>query len=162
MTDKCYGAMLVSTLNGLDSQGNFNEDVFQDLESSLRCMASWADCMQGLTGSRYNRVVKAYGKKLFGKRTPEERAERNEQIRKAYTSFYGTLSAKDIKDKGYLKPRSAQNMKKGKDVDKDEDEDDSENEDDNEGGWFSKGKIGDIEPESKAYKVAPVWKEYKA
>ncbi|KLO16786.1 hypothetical protein SCHPADRAFT_901278 [Schizopora paradoxa] len=163
VTDNCYGAMLVTTIKGLDAQGNLNEETFQDLETSLRCMAGWSDCMHGLTGSKYNKVIKGFGKKIFGKRTTEERAVRNEQIRNAYAAFYGTLSEQDIKKKGYLKPRSAESMKKnGKDADEDEDDEDEEDEEDNDGDWFAKGKVSDIETESKAYKVPPVWKEYKA
>jgi len=111
-------------------------------------------------GSKYNKIIKGYGKKLFVKRTAEERAGRDEQIRKAYAAFYDSLSPEVIKKKGYLKPKSARNMKNGKNVDDEEDED--EDEDDNDGDWFAKGKIDDTELESKAYKVAPVWKEYKA
>lgn len=105
-------------------------------------------------GSKYNKIIKGYGKKLFVKRTAEERAGRDEQIRKAYAAFYDSLSPEVIKKKGYLKPKSARNMKNGKNVDDEEDED--EDEDDNDGDWFAKGKIDDTELESKAYKVAPV------
>ena len=148
VTDRVYGAFIVATLRGLEAEGTLNEDAIPDLDGSLKLMASVAD----IHGAAYGKVVKGYGKKLFGDRTKEERERVRLTHDEAWKAFVRGLSDEERKERGDVLP--------GEDED-DEDEEDEEDEEDRDKPWFGRAKAADADMKNKAFTLTSSWKAYR-
>ena len=73
ITDKIYGALLITTIRALESAGTFNEENIPNLEVCLELIADWGDAFGTDLRSKYPKVIKGLGKTLFGTREEEER-----------------------------------------------------------------------------------------
>jgi len=135
------------------------EANFPDLEHSLARVANWSECTTDLSGPKYGKVVKGYGKRLFCNRTDEERTLRKEQTKKAFDAYMASLTEEK---------RQALLAKVAPENDDEEDDDDDEEEEDEvaetaqKPTWFGKAKADDADWKNADFKVAAAWKDYKA
>ena len=170
-TVKAFGAMFMTTLRGLDQSvpSLLNEETLPELETSLECAAlvfvegnDWEE--------PYNKAIRAYGRKLFGERTEEERKKIWAVRYDAFYEFLCNLSEEERKKRNVTlaseeeekkmqeqaeKKKAQQEKEKGKA----EPEEDAEDEDDEP--WYGDANIKDIDTNPRCFRVSPTWKEYK-
>ncbi|KAL5501708.1 hypothetical protein ACEPAH_8968 [Sanghuangporus vaninii] len=161
-TEGAHGALLITTIRGLEEAGQLNEQTIPDLELSLMAMAHSAEALSGDLDTCYHIVLKGYGKKLFGTRTNEEREQTKEARSKAFEAFVKGLSKQEREKKGYMVGR-AQN-----DSSDDGEEDDEEEEEEKEVKkkiaskvWFGKAKAIDAAREHSTFRSTTMWRKYK-
>jgi hypothetical protein len=154
-TERALGALVVATVRGLDGAepSLLNEDTIPTLERTLMDLAAWADAQEDTCDVRYGKVVKGYGKKLFGDRTQEEREQMRQAKLEAYQQFVRGLSDEEKKERGDRIP--------GEDGSEEEDDRDDEEEEEKGKPWFGNAKAADADFKHKSFTLTPRWKEYK-
>ncbi|KAH8114402.1 hypothetical protein DFH11DRAFT_1841190 [Phellopilus nigrolimitatus] len=159
-TDKVYGALLITTIRALASASPslLNEATLPDLETCLTRMARWGDDMDSDLSCRYSKVLKGYGRLLFGMRTLEEREQMKAARKGAYEAFVRGLSEAERKRRGDRTPGVTERDDMDDD---DEDDEDEEDEGDDSGVWYGKAVVEDLEYNHGSFKLTPAWKEYK-
>ncbi|KAI5119393.1 hypothetical protein M0805_005936 [Coniferiporia weirii] len=150
-TDKAYGALLIVTVRALASTSPplLDEATLPGLEETLRRMANWGDNM-GFVECSYSKVLKGFGCKLFGSRTPEEREQTKAARVRGYEVFVRALSQAERKRRGDSLPGE------------DDSDDDDDDEDDDDSVWYGGAAAKDAEYSHANLKITPVWKEYKS
>ena len=156
ITDKIYGALLITTIRALESAGTFNEENIPNLEVCLELIADWGDAFGTDLRSKYPKVIKGLGKTLFGTRTEEERKSMGEKKTKAYDEFVKNLSDEEREKRGDISPGEEED-----DEEEDEDEDEDEDEKKEKGPWYGKAKAADASFSHSSFKFTPIWREYK-
>ena len=73
-TERVYGTFVVATLRGLEACAQLDEASIPNLERTLQAMADFPEALDA-RNVPYGRVVRGYGKKLFGDRTNEQREQ---------------------------------------------------------------------------------------
>lgn len=153
ITESAHGALIVTTIRALDAAGQLNRRDLPDLSYTLRDMAEWTGAWWDTLDTSYHTVLKAYGKKLFGGQTQEEREREKEVTKKAYNDFVKRLSP-DEREKGQYEFWE----------DEDEEEGEDEDEDDEQSGttmWYDDGDLRDINKKDTSFSVSSTWKKYK-
>ncbi|GJE90088.1 hypothetical protein PsYK624_062110 [Phanerochaete sordida] len=157
-TEQAFGVVLVATLRGLEASSMLNEATIPILERTLEHLAAWP--LE--ESSAYVRVLKGYGKKLFGTRTAEERKQISAARSAAYDEFVRKLSPEEREQRG-------DDLSGAREEDEEEDEDEDEDEDMEEDGvakadrpWFGKAKAKDADLKDNELRLPSVWKEYMA
>lgn len=141
LTDKAYGAALVTVVRALQKEDRLDVEHFPSLETFLRAGAAWGVGMAGATGSTYYKVLNGIGRRLFKNKSPEA-----DELQKARVEeWIKTLPADE----------QAEIKKTREEGDEDEDED----EDDGVAWYDEKGP--DENHKSKDYTFSRVWKEYR-
>lgn len=156
--NRTFGALLVHTLRGLASTSELTTSTFPDLEIGLERFTRWGEFAEKRLqlDSPYLKVVKGYGVKLFGDRTPEEREKSRRQRLKAYKQFLKKLP-KFEKESRRL-PNGNYVMDEG-DNDLEEEGDEDENEDEGKNLWKG-AKITDVEFDLTDFDVESAFKKY--
>lgn len=75
------------------------------------------DCLDSI----YQKVVKGYGQKIFGKQTQDERDQKKETLKHAYDAFVKTLSGEERKCRGDSLPGEKDHSDDSGDDDDDDD-----------------------------------------
>lgn len=154
-TENVFGALLVTTIRALESAEPpiFNEDAIPNLESALMSIAGWGE---GSCNMEYTKVIRGYGKKLFGARTPEERTALRETRKESYEAFVKGMSERERKKRGDKVPGGSDDDEGGED----EDDDGEENDEDQEP-WFGNAKAKDAGINNASFRMTAAWKSYK-
>lgn len=136
VTNAIYGALLVTTLRALVTEGKLDASHFPSLESFLKGASEWGRAMKGLScDSDYDLVCQAIAWRLFRDKSAEDVAFETARIAEWLNS---------------LSPTQRKQMER--DVDDD---------DEAKGFWFEKGKKHDENMKDKAFTVSRTWKEYR-
>lgn len=142
VTEKAYGAVVVATARGLESAGLLNEEAVPNLERTIEHIAVWGET----DNPAYSKVLKGYGKKLFGTRTAEERKHLRLARNVAYRDFARSISEDERNRRGDSLPEGDEKEDKGvAEVDKP---------------WFGKAKAKDADLKDNSLRLPSVWKEY--
>ncbi|EJC97877.1 uncharacterized protein FOMMEDRAFT_162216 [Fomitiporia mediterranea MF3/22] len=160
-TEQAFGAFLIATLRELEAAGQLSEETIPGLEDSLKEMTEFAEAWWETLDTCYHKVLKGYGKKLFGERTQAEREHIYDAHRKAYIEFVKGLS-------------EAERRKRDDDIDEkkceeDEDEDEDDDEDDEEEGedrsveggqtvWYGNADAQDANFQDPTFRLKPAMK----
>ncbi|KAI0650822.1 hypothetical protein C8Q79DRAFT_945241 [Trametes meyenii] len=156
-TVKAYGALLVTTIQGLEKDDVLNEVDIPNLEEALQSFAS--DFESGSDAEEpYNRLVRAYGRKLFGDRTDDERKKIWRSRWEAYVAFVKALPDEEREKRGERVPKEGGEKDQDEDGE-DEDEDDGDEDDDET--WFGDVSVKDAQKTHRDFAVSRTWKEYK-
>ncbi|KAJ7044610.1 hypothetical protein C8F04DRAFT_1026939 [Mycena alexandri] len=142
LTNKVYGASLVTVLRALKKDARLDASHFPSLETLLRSAADWGDAMKSICcPSDYDLVCKAIGARLF----PESAAD---------------VDAKKARLDAWLASCTEQERvifhRKVRDAAEDEDEEEEE-----EGPWHAGGSELDEDVKDNDFVLPRVWKEYK-
>lgn len=145
---------MITTIRALESAepSLLDEETIPNLEPALMNMAAWGENQEDICGVKYARVIRGYGRKLFGARTQEERTSLREDRKVAYEEFVKGLSTQERKKRGDRPPGETHD---------DEDEDDEDDEDGSDKPWFGNVKAKDAEINDASFRVASTWKAYK-
>ncbi|KAL5482522.1 hypothetical protein ACEPAI_9116 [Sanghuangporus weigelae] len=172
-TEGAHGALLITTIRGLEEAGQLNEETIPDLELSLMAMAHSAKTFSGDLDTCHHIVLKGYGKKLFGTRTDEEREQTKEARSKVFEAFVKGLSKQEREKKGYMVGSAQSDSSDDDEDDEDDEEEDDEEEDDEEEEekaakknnaskvWFGKAKAIDAAREHSTFRSTTMWRKYK-
>ncbi|KAJ7639085.1 hypothetical protein FB45DRAFT_740753 [Roridomyces roridus] len=140
LTNKAYGASLVTVLRALKQQNRLDMSSFPSLETLLRETCQWGAAMKDIScKSDYDLVCKAIGMRLFQKPDTKSDEARLE-------SWLASISPEE---------RVAFEQRK-QDAEEDEDEEDEDS-----GPWHSGGSVLDEDMESGDFDLPTVWTEYK-
>jgi hypothetical protein len=140
ITDKVYGASLVTVLRALKKEERLDVANFPSLETLLKTAADWGTAMKGqATESNYHRICQAIGKRLFENKSAEVMAMEKARLEEWIQS---------LDEKSQKKIRQAM--------------EDNASEEDVEKPWYHAGNIADEDDKDKNYTLSRVWKEYKA
>ncbi|TDL16231.1 hypothetical protein BD410DRAFT_643922 [Rickenella mellea] len=150
ITDLAFGALLVTTMRALQASSTFNEDNIVNLEYTLREAASWGEAMSGVTRSKYVKVVKGLGRKIFGGLTDEERNERSKWREVVFEQWL----------KGQSEEVREERRRQLEDEDEEDDEDD-EDEEEEETKWYGRECDGDPDLKDRDFELTKTWKNYK-
>ncbi|KAI0677630.1 hypothetical protein C8Q78DRAFT_1003597 [Trametes maxima] len=158
-TIKAYGAMLVATIRGLEKDDALNEVDIPNLEEALQSFARSFD--SGSDAEEFfNNIVRAYGRKLFGDRTDEERKNIWRSRWEAYVAFVKALPDEEREKRGEMVPD--EDGEKDKDADGEDGEGSEDNDDDDDGeAWFGDVNVKDAQKTHRDFAVSRTWKEYK-
>ncbi|TCD69881.1 hypothetical protein EIP91_005958 [Steccherinum ochraceum] len=146
LTDKVYGASLVTVLRALKKEDRLDLQHFPSLETFLMAGSSWGISMTGVDMGEYYKVLNGIGQRLCNAqdKTPESIALRKAQVEE----WILTLPKKEQDDYKEM-------CKKGKDgMDEDDEEDDGKE-------WYER-QGADEDYKSSDFTLSRVWKEYKA
>lgn len=147
--------MLVTTMRALEKESRLNEDEIPNLEEALMDFAhdfqprnDWEE--------PFNRFARAYGRKLFGERTKEDRQRVGASRWDAYFDYVKSLTDEEREKRGEAleDERNTQNKPVADDEDEDDEEEDSEP-------WFGDVSVKDAAMKDRAFAVSRTWKEYK-
>lgn len=143
LTDKVYGACLVTIFHTLQKQDRLTLESFPDLESFLRSASNWGKNMSGV-GSQtlgYWKVCKTIARQLYSNKWAETKAL-HEKMRDEWIESLDEQDKKDAREE--LAPNS------------DDDSDDGTNP------WF-KQREGETDgsEDRRNFVVSRIWKEYK-
>ncbi|KAJ7094521.1 hypothetical protein B0H15DRAFT_829887 [Mycena belliarum] len=145
LTNKVYGASLVTVLRALKHDGRLDAAHFPGLETTLRQAAAWGAEMKGIScESDYDLVCKAIGARLFQKSEAD-------------------IAAEKARLDGWLASRTEEERREfHRQVEEDaEDEDEDEDEGD-EKPWHAGGSELDEDAANDDFDLSRVWKAYKA
>jgi hypothetical protein len=142
LTNVVYGASLITVLRALKKEGTLGATHFPSLETILRIAAEWGHEMKGLrAGSKYYRVCKAIGKRLFKDKSPEDKA-----IEKARPEeWINSIPADEQKE--------VRKCMKEAEEDPDEDEDEEP--------WYEGSKASDEDIRDEDFVLSRTWKTYR-
>jgi hypothetical protein len=139
ITNKAYGAAVVSLLRGIGKAGRLNSAQFPSLEDFLRRAAEWGKDMKDMSsGTDYDLFCKAVGKRLFENKTPDHLA-----LDKARLVEFGKSLPEDqaIEVKNRIKKLEKEfNEKKP---------------------WFMGARSSDEHDDNPDFVLSRVWREYK-
>lgn len=136
LTNKAFGACLITTLRALAKEKRLDVAHFPSLETVLERAAKWGENMDGISaGSDYHVVCKGIGKRLFGNKSDAQRALEKKRVQE----WIATLDKED---------------RDSEEDDENEDEDEEE-----EGPWYAGN--ADEELDDDDFKLWRTWKEYK-
>ncbi|KAJ7752760.1 hypothetical protein DFH07DRAFT_518115 [Mycena maculata] len=145
LTNKVYGASLVTVLRALKKEGRLDILNFPALETTLREAAGWGGLMKDIScNSDYDLVCKAVGARLFQKSEADIASEKARQ-----DAWLASRSQEDQDEFHRMMREEA------------EDEEDEDEGDESEP-WHSGGSEFDEDVKSKDFDLSRVWKEYKA
>jgi hypothetical protein len=134
VTNKLYGAAVVTLLRALEKENRLNATHFPTLEYFLKQVTEWCKEMEKMSGSPdYGRVCKAIGRRLF-----EDKPE-------AYVAMEEARLEEWIKG---LEAEDRAEVEEGMKV--------KENE-----AWYAGGKSSDEQDKNPDFVLSRVWKEYK-
>ncbi|KAJ7653480.1 hypothetical protein B0H17DRAFT_1147069 [Mycena rosella] len=140
LTNKVYGASLVTVLRALKTEGCLDVLHFPGLETTLRHAAQWGEEMKSIScDSDYNLVCKAIGARLFQKSEADIISE------KARLDAWLTRRTKEERDEFNRMV-----------LEKAEDEEEEE-----EGPWHAGGSELEEDVKNNDFVFPRVWKEYK-
>lgn len=154
-TTQAYGAMLVTTIRALEKESLLNEDKIPNLEELFMDFAQDFDPGNDWE-EPFNQLVRAYGRKLFGNRTEEDRQRMGASRWDAYFDYVKSLADEERKKRGEVLA-DEKNIKKKPAAD---DENEDEEEEDGEP-WFGDVNVKDAAMKDRAFAVSRTWKEYK-
>jgi hypothetical protein len=138
VTNKVYGAMVVTLLRAINKDGRLDTTHFPALEFFLKHVVEWCKEMKGMSRSpNYDLVCKAIGRRLFKDKSEDyiamEKARMEEWI------------------KG-LNPEEQTEVRQGiEEIEKEE----------KKKPWYFGGKSSDEQDKDRDFVLSRVWKEYK-
>ncbi|KAJ6628903.1 hypothetical protein B0H10DRAFT_1777337 [Mycena sp. CBHHK59/15] len=142
LTNKVYGAALVTVLRALKKDGRLDASHFPGLETTLRQAADWGESMKEIScKSDYDLVCKAIGARLFTKTAAEVASEKARLER-------------------WISSRSQEEQEAIREIIQDDEEDE---EDDEEGEpptpWYA-GETVNEDTKNNDFVLSRVWKDY--
>lgn len=164
-----YGACVVATLRGLESEGQLNEDTIPDLECFLKRVASWGNWMKqmGCDESCYEKVVKGYGVRLFGSRTKDDRKKRRASKERAYIDYVHKLTHTE-RERGPFATYLLPDEKRKRAIENEDADDDNSNAKEvvedreaEEKSWLDGASEADADFKDPSLNVAVAWKALK-
>lgn len=183
VTDRVYGALLITTIRALEKAGNLNEAALPSLERGLLHAQRWGEQMSGRVDAKYTKVAHGIAKRIFDTRADakEAWAERKEATKRAYEAFIAGMDRETKLKNGY-KRRIFQGWDEDEEeeegnLSKDEEKDTEDNkrsEDDEDSGdeeerqkskhgipWYAAGDASDATFTHDDFKLEPAWKAYQ-
>jgi hypothetical protein len=142
LTDKLYGASLVTTLRALDKEGRLDATSFPTLETLLISAAEWGSAMEGST---YHLVCKAIGRRLFKDKSPEVVAMEKARLQEWIASLGKAVQA-------HVRAALKEN---------EEEAVEAAAEGHVEKAWYAGGKASDEHDKDPDYTLSRVWREYR-
>ncbi|KAJ7129392.1 hypothetical protein C8R44DRAFT_872666 [Mycena epipterygia] len=144
LTNKVYGASLVTVLRALKKDGRLDVSHFPGLETTLRKAAEWGELMKSIScDSDYDLVCKALGARLFQKTEADITSEK--------ARLDAWLASRSQEEQAEF-----HRMVQEKAEDEDEDEEDESTEP-----WHAGGSEVDEDVKNKDFVLSRVWKQYK-
>lgn len=138
VTNKVYGAMVITLLRALDKGGRLDVTHFPSLEFFLKHVVEWCEGMKEMSGSpNHDLVCKAIGRRLF-KDKPEEYIA----LEKARLEEW----MKGLKAEAQAEVREDIKEMEGKDKSKP---------------WYAGGKSSDEQDKDRDFVLSRVWKQYR-
>lgn len=146
ITNKVYGACLITVLRALKKEHRLNVTSFPSLETLLRNAAEWGETMKDIAcPSNYPLVCKAIGKRLFKDKSNEDREVEQARVEE----WIETL---DEDDRQRVQKRLREVSK---------DEADAAANGFVPSPWFHGAKERDEDDRDPDYVLSRIWKEYK-
>ncbi|KAJ7498661.1 hypothetical protein FB451DRAFT_1016821, partial [Mycena latifolia] len=143
LTNKVYGACLVTVLHALKKDSRLNASHLPGLETTLRQAAKWGEEMKSIScNSDYDLVCKAVGARLFQKSEADIASEK--------ARLDGWLASRTKEEQDEFHRR----------VQEDAEDEDEEEEDESEP-WHSGGSEVDEDAKNNDFVLPRIWKEYK-
>lgn len=140
LTDKVFGASLVTVLRALKAENRLDVEHFPSLETLLQTASEWGIAMHGMCMGEYYKVLNGIGGRLF-----KDKSQETVELEKARVAeWISTLPPEEEEEK---------ETSGG-----DEDQGD---EGENSVPWFE-AKGADEAYSSRDFTLSRVWKEYKA
>jgi hypothetical protein len=144
MTNKAYGAILVTTLRALNKEGTLNTANYPALETLLAAAADVGDAANCVgCESDYADVYKAIGWRLFRNKSAEEKALEDARVEEW---------------KAGLDKKASKALEKNDD---DDDDDDDDEDDDKENPWWKDGKNFNENVRNTDFTLSRIWPEYR-
>jgi hypothetical protein len=138
VTNKLYGAAVVTLLRALDKGNRLDATHFPTLEYFLRKVAEWCDEMEKMSGSPdYGLVCKAIGRRLFKDKSDAYVAMEKARLEEWINGLEGEDRAEIEED---LKGEESEAKKEP---------------------WYADGKSSDEQDKNQDFVLSRVWKEYK-
>lgn len=138
LTNKAYGACLVTVLRGLKKEGRLDATHFPSLETIMKNAASWGSAMKDMACiSDYDLVCKAIGRRLF-----KDKSEAVIALEKARLNKW-------------MESLSKEEQAEMKDEDEDEEDEDETKP------WYTGGRDSDEDAKNPDFTLSRIWKEYK-
>jgi len=138
VTNKLYGAAVVTLLRALDKGNRLDATHFPTLEYFLRKVAEWCDEMEKMSGSPdYGLVCKAIGRRLFKDKSDAYVAMEKARLEEWINGLEGEDRAEIEED---LKEEESEAKKEP---------------------WYADGKSSDEQDKNQDFVLSRVWKEYK-
>jgi hypothetical protein len=142
MTNKAYGAILVTTLRALNKEGMLNTASYPALETLLAAAADVGDAANSMgCDCDYAEVCKAIGWRLFRNKSAEEKALEDARVEEWKAGL----------DEKALKAFER----------KDDDDEDKDDDDDNENPWWKDGKNFNENVRNTDFTLSRIWPEYR-
>ncbi|KAJ7180371.1 hypothetical protein C8R43DRAFT_399368 [Mycena crocata] len=146
LTNKAYGASLVTVLHALKKDGRLDVSHFPGLETTLKGAATWGEEMKSIScNSDYDLVCKAIGARLFRKSEADVASE------KARLDAWLATRSQEEQGEFYRMIQEEAEDPNGEDSDE---EDESEP-------WHSGGSELEEDMKRKDFVLARVWKDYR-
>ncbi|KAJ6539614.1 hypothetical protein B0H19DRAFT_1269914 [Mycena capillaripes] len=147
LTNKVYGASLVTVLRALKKDGRLDVSHFPSLETVLREAADWGSEMKSIgCESDYDLVCKATGARLFQKSAADAATEE-----KARLDAWLASRSQEERDEFQKMRREEAEDPNGEDSDEEEDA----------GLWHAEGNESEEDMKHDDFVLSRVWKEYK-
>ena len=131
-------------------------------------MAEWANSMGDTLNCEYAKVLNGYGRKLFGRFTPEELKERKMQLSKPFAEFLKGLTREEREERGDIYEYMDPDGKTGDEDDEKTDGDGNEDDDSCESNkgvtpqpWWGDADPHDINFKHSSFTFSSTWKDYK-
>jgi hypothetical protein len=138
VTNKVYGATVVTMLRGLDKDGRLDATHFPALEFFLKHVVEWCEGMKGMSGSPdYDLVCKAIGRRLFKNKSEEYIALEKARLEEWMKGLKAEVQA-EVKEA--IKETEKDQKKKL---------------------WYAGGNSSDEHDKDRDLVLSRVWKEYR-